>query len=124
MGVRRGFHYKVAAARSHRQIIGTFGLSRDIPDKKRAEEKLEALVRELREKNKTLEQDLEMARELQQAMLPHRYPCFPDHSSKGESSVRFYPLPALNERKWRFFRVLKLSDTRVGIFLQCGTDGF
>ena len=91
MGVRRGFHYEVAAARSHTQSIGTFDLSRDIPDKKRAEEKLEALVRELREKNKTLEQDLEMARELQQAMLPHRYPCFPDHSSKGESSVRFYP---------------------------------
>jgi hypothetical protein len=55
MGVRRGFHYKVAAARSQRQIIGTFGLSRDIPDKKRAEEKLAALARELREKNETLE---------------------------------------------------------------------
>jgi hypothetical protein len=55
MGVRRGFHSKVAAARSQRQIIGTFGLSRDIPDKKRAEEKLAALARELREKNETLE---------------------------------------------------------------------
>jgi hypothetical protein len=28
----------------NRQIIGTFGLSRDIPDKKRAEEKLAALA--------------------------------------------------------------------------------
>jgi serine phosphatase RsbU (regulator of sigma subunit) len=90
MGVRRGFHYKVAAARSTRQIIGTFGLSRDIPDKKRAEEKLAALARELREKNETLEQDLEMPRELQQAMLQHHDPRFPDHSSKGESTVCFY----------------------------------
>jgi PAS fold len=49
------------------QIIGTFGLSRDITDKKRAEEKLALLARELREKNEALEQDLEMARELQQA---------------------------------------------------------
>src|SRR6202048_4935568 len=55
-------------------IIGTYGLSRDITEKKRAAEKLAALARELREKNEALEQDLEMARELQQAMLPHRYP--------------------------------------------------
>src|SRR6201981_3218760 len=61
-------------------IIGTFGLSRDITEKKRAEEKLAALARELREKNEALEQDLEMARELQQAMLPHRYPRFPHHT--------------------------------------------
>jgi serine phosphatase RsbU (regulator of sigma subunit) len=47
-------------------IIGTFVLSRDITEKKRAEEKLAALARELREKNEALEQDLEMARELQQ----------------------------------------------------------
>jgi sigma-B regulation protein RsbU (phosphoserine phosphatase) len=71
-------------------IIGTFGLSRDITEKKRAEEKLAVLARELREKNEALEQDLEMARELQQAMLPHRYPRFPHHASKEESAVRFY----------------------------------
>jgi PAS domain S-box-containing protein len=68
------------------QIIGTFGLSRDITEKKRAEEELALLARELREKNETLEQDLEVARELQQAMLPHRYPRLPDHSLKGESN--------------------------------------
>ena len=31
-----------------------------------------------------------MARELQQAMLPHRYPRFPHDASKEESAVRFY----------------------------------
>jgi phosphoserine phosphatase RsbU/P len=72
------------------QIIGTFGLSRNITEKKRAEQKLAALARELREKNEALERDLEMARELQQAMLPHRYPLFPHHASQEESAVRFY----------------------------------
>jgi sigma-B regulation protein RsbU (phosphoserine phosphatase) len=71
-------------------IIGTFGLSRDITEKKRAEEKLAALARELGEKNRALEQDLEMARELQQAMLPHRYPHFPHPASEKEIAVRFY----------------------------------
>jgi len=99
-------------------IIGTFGLSRDITEKKRAEEKLAVLARELREKNEALEQDLEMARELQQAMLPHRYPRFPHHASKEESRVRFYHFyqPSMSV-SGDFFEVLKLSDTSAGIFI-------
>src|ERR1700676_4745078 len=99
-------------------IIGTFGLSRDITEKKRAEEKLAALARELREKNEALEQDLEMARELQQAMLPHRYPRFPHHASKEEIAVRFYHFyqPSMSV-SGDFFEVLKLSDTSAGVFI-------
>jgi sigma-B regulation protein RsbU (phosphoserine phosphatase) len=99
-------------------IIGTFGLSRDITQKKRAEEKLAALARELREKNEALEQDLEMARELQQAMLPHRYPGFPHDASKEESAVRFYHFyqPSTSV-SGDFFEVFKLSDTSAGIFI-------
>ena len=99
-------------------IIGTFGLSRDITEKKRAEGKLAALARELREKNEALEQDLEMARELQQAMLPHHYPRFPYHASKEESAVRFYHFyqPSMSV-SGDFFEVLKLSDTSVGVFI-------
>jgi sigma-B regulation protein RsbU (phosphoserine phosphatase) len=99
-------------------IIGTFGLSRDITEKKRAEGKLAALARELREKNEALEQDLEMARELQQAMLPHHYPRFPYPASKEESAVRFYHFyqPSMSV-SGDFFEVLKLSDTSVGVFI-------
>jgi phosphoserine phosphatase RsbU/P len=99
-------------------IVGTFGLSRDITEKKRAEEKLGALARELREKNEALEQDLEMARELQQAMLPHRYPHFPHPASEEEIAVRFYHFyePSMSV-SGDFFQVLKLSDTSAGIFI-------
>ena len=99
-------------------IVGTFGLSRDITEKKRAEEKLAALARELREKNEALEQDLEMARELQQAMLPHRYPHFPHPASDEEIAVRFYHFyePSMSV-SGDFFQVLKLSDTSAGIFI-------
>jgi sigma-B regulation protein RsbU (phosphoserine phosphatase) len=99
-------------------IVGTFGLSRDITEKKRAEEKLAALAKELREKNEALEQDLEMARELQQAMLPHRYPHFPHPASEAEIAVRFYHFyePSMSV-SGDFFQVLKLSDTSAGIFI-------
>ena len=93
-------------------LIGTFGLSRDITEKKRAEEKLAALARELREKNEALEQDLEMARELQQAMLPHRHPHFPHHASNEELAVRFYHFYQPSMSVSGGFEVLKLSDTR------------
>ena len=100
------------------EIIGTFGLSRDITGKKQAEEKLAALARELRGKNEALEQDLEMARELQQAMLPHRYPRFPHHASNEESAVHFYHFyqPSTSV-SGDFFEVLKLSDTSAGLFI-------
>jgi phosphoserine phosphatase RsbU/P len=99
-------------------IIGTFGLSRDITEKKRAEEKLAMLARELRAKNEALEQDLEMARELQQAMLPHRYPRFPHHASNEESAVHFYHFyqPSTSV-SGDFFEVLKLSDYSAGLFI-------
>jgi sigma-B regulation protein RsbU (phosphoserine phosphatase) len=100
------------------QIIGTFGLSRDITEKKRAEEELATLARELRAKNEALEEDLEMARELQQAMLPHHYPRFPHRESKEESAVNFYHfyLPSMSV-SGDFFEILKLSDTIVGVFI-------
>ena len=103
---------------SNGDIIGTFGLSRDITEKKRAEEKLAALASELREKNEALEQDLEMARELQQAMLPHRYPDFPHHASAEKIALRFYHFYQPSMRvSGDFFEVLKLSDTSAGIFI-------
>jgi phosphoserine phosphatase RsbU/P len=99
-------------------VIGTFGLSRDITEKKRAEEKLAMLARELRARNEALEEDLEMARELQQAMLPHRYPLFPHHASKEESAVHFHHFyqPSTSV-SGDFFEVFKLSDTSAGLFI-------
>ena len=64
---------------------------RDITEKKRAAEKLARLAEELRSKNESLERDLEMARELQGALMPQRFPNFPHHATEENSAVRFYP---------------------------------
>lgn len=101
------------------QIIGTFGLSRDITARKLAEEQLARFTEELRAKNETLEQDLEMARELQNAMLPQTYPQFlPDAANGDESAVHFYhfyhPSMAVSGD---FFDVLKISDDVAGLFI-------
>jgi sigma-B regulation protein RsbU (phosphoserine phosphatase) len=99
-------------------IIGTFGISRDITEKKRAAEKLARLAEELRAKNESLEQDLEMARELQSALLPQRFPNFPHHVTEEDSAVRFYPFfrPSM-VISGDFFDVLDIADDKAGLFI-------
>ncbi|HEX8296600.1 MAG TPA: SpoIIE family protein phosphatase [Chthoniobacteraceae bacterium] len=100
------------------RIIGTFGLSRDITGKKRAEEQLGKYAQELRRRNEELEEDLEMARELQSALMPRRYPCFPHNAAPVDSAIRFShffnPSTAVSGD---FFDILELSDTSAGIFI-------
>ena len=99
-------------------IIGTFGVSRDITERKRAAEKLAQLAEELRAKNQSLEQDLEMARELQSALLPQRFPNFPHNATEEDSAVRFYPFfrPSMVV-SGDFFDVLDIADDKAGLFI-------
>ncbi|MEM6822874.1 MAG: PAS domain-containing protein, partial [Verrucomicrobiota bacterium] len=62
------------------EVIGTFGISRDFTNQKNMEDALEQernrlneLTEELREKNLILEDDMHMAREVQQALIPQEY---------------------------------------------------
>jgi phosphoserine phosphatase RsbU/P len=100
------------------KIIGTFGISRDITEKRRAAEKLARLTEELRAKNESLEQDLEMARELQSALLPQRFPNFPHQATEENSAVHFYPFfrPSMIV-SGDFFDVFDISDEKAGLFI-------
>lgn len=97
------------------RIIGTFGLSRDITERKHAEEQLAAFTEELRRKNVALEEELAMARELQLAMLPQSFPKF---LREGREAVRFHhffqPSAAVSGD---FFDVYQIAEDRVGIFI-------
>jgi sigma-B regulation protein RsbU (phosphoserine phosphatase) len=100
------------------RIIGTFGLSRDITEHKRAEEQLARYAEELRRKNKELEEDLEMARELQNALMPQRYPAFPRRAKPSESAIRFaHFFNSSMAVSGDCFDILELSDTSAGVFI-------
>ena len=105
------------------QIIGTFGLSRDITDKKLAEEKLIAVAEDLRLKNEQIEADLDMARKLQIAFIPTSYPSFVWDLSMEKSALqfshRYVPSAAL---AGDFFQIIHISDTKAGI-LMCDVMG-
>lgn len=107
------------------KIIGLQGIFWDITERKRAEERVRRATielsrsrEELREKNEQLEEDIRMARDIQQAILPQQYPVFPASSSSESSLLRFVhryiPTGAVGGD---FFNVLRLSDTQAGVFI-------
>jgi sigma-B regulation protein RsbU (phosphoserine phosphatase) len=109
---------KVPLRDARGRIIGLVGVGRDITARKEAEGKLARYAEELREKNAEIEDDLQMAREVQQAFLPQQFPVFPHTSSPEESAVHFVSryLPTMT-LGGDFFHVLSLSDTRAGVFI-------
>jgi len=100
------------------KIIGTFGLSRDITNRKKTEEQLARYAAKLRRQNVDLEEDLEMARELQSALLPQEYPRFPSSATPAQSALHFshFYNPSMGV-SGDFFDILQLSDTMAGVFI-------
>jgi diguanylate cyclase (GGDEF)-like protein len=65
-----------------------------------------------------IEADLQLARALQQALLPQQYPSFPPSVSPDESALGFYHrYHAAAALSGDFFSVQRLSDTAVGVFI-------
>ncbi len=100
------------------KAVGVIGIGRDITERKRAEEQIFRYNSEIRQRNAELEDDLHMAREIQQAFLPQQYPTFPRTALPAESDIRFFsryiPTTAVGGD---FFHVLPISDTQAGIFI-------
>ena len=85
-------------------------------------EKLEQRVaertRELWEKNTLMEEDLEMARELQMAFLPSSFPTLPHGASQATSAVKFCSFFHPTSRvSGDIYNIVPVSDNAVAIFI-------
>ncbi|MGJ8697500.1 MAG: PAS domain-containing protein [Verrucomicrobiaceae bacterium] len=96
------------------EIFGTFGVSRDVSDLVRTERQLKGLASELADKNQEMEEELMLAREVQQALIPEKLPSF----SNAEKRLRFHHLyrPA-SELAGDFLEVIPLGRDRAGFFV-------
>jgi sigma-B regulation protein RsbU (phosphoserine phosphatase) len=84
----------------------------------RLEQALVERNRVLSERNAEMEQDLRMACEVQQALLPQGYPSFPANAPPERSTLRFSDRYRPNGAVGGdFFDVLALSDTLAGLFI-------
>lgn len=100
------------------QIVGTFGISRDITAHKKAEICAAKYAEENRQFRENLEDDLRMAAQLQKTFLPSSYPLFPSGVDSPDSHIDFFHSHhAGGLVGGDFCSIRKLSDTEAGIFL-------
>ncbi len=105
------------------EIIGTFGISRDITDHKEAELRATYYAEQVRRIKESMEEDVRMAAELQKTFFPRSYPSFPEGASESQSCVEFsHYYNASGMVSGDFCTVRRLSPTQSGIF-QCDVMG-
>lgn len=84
-------------------------------ERHRTRRDLESHAAELRRRNDALEEELRMAREIQQALLPHHYPEFLVHQQNALKFAHCYrPAASLSGD---FFSVMRLSDHQAGVLI-------
>jgi sigma-B regulation protein RsbU (phosphoserine phosphatase) len=99
-------------------IVGVFGISRDITEHKKSEIRAAKYAEENRQFRELLEDDLQMASELQKTFFPTSYPVFPAGVDAADSLVQFHHYHhAGGMVGGDFCSIRKLTDTNVGIFL-------
>jgi len=104
-------------------IVGTFGISRDITKHKEAEIKSRRYAEEIRQIKKGMEEDVRMAGELQKTFFPKSYPSFPKNASPEKRCVEFlHHFRSCSDVSGDYCTVFPLSDTEAGIFL-CDIQG-
>ena len=112
------------------KTIGLQAIFWDITQQRLAEEKIRkanaALAqsrKELRARNQQMQEELQMAQEIQLTLLPQQYPSFPrpDDASKSafQFSHRYLPTGSVGGD---FFSISALSDTQAAVFL-CDVAG-
>jgi sigma-B regulation protein RsbU (phosphoserine phosphatase) len=105
------------------QITGICGISRDMTEEHHQSEKLNQYTRALAEKQAQMEEDLILARQVQQALLPQTFPCFPREIRPEASALHFvyrYLPEALVGGD--FFTVTAVSEMKAAV-LVCDVMG-
>jgi len=105
------------------EIIGTFGISRDVTAQHEAEARLAEYAAELAAKNEQMEKDMLMAREVQRALLPQQHSSIPRNPAPGTQCLKFchryLPTTLVGGD---FFHVFALSEHQAGV-LVCDVMG-
>jgi len=105
------------------KIIGTCGISRDITEEHRQAQQLKEYSEALAGQQAQMDQELALAREVQQALLPQSYPSFPRGAAEAASALRFSHRYLPEGRVGGdFFTVIRISDTEAGV-LVCDVMG-
>ena len=105
------------------EIIGTFGISRDITRRKEAELRAQQAAEEIRLITEEMENDFRMAGDLQKTFFPSSYPVFPPEASPEDRCIEFlHTFRGCSDVGGDYCAVHRVSETQAGIFL-CDVEG-
>ena len=96
------------------ELRGTFGISSDVTPLMATREKLEKITGVLGRQNEAMEEQLNLAREIQQAAFPSEIPSITWEGSKTRFHHRYQPASKL---AGDFFEVLPLGEGKAGFFI-------
>ncbi|QBG48368.1 PAS domain S-box protein [Verrucomicrobia bacterium S94] len=100
------------------EIIGTFGVSRDITEHKEAELRAAYYAEQIRRIKEEMEEDVRMAAELQKTFFPRSYPVYPPGAEPGRRKFEFlHHYNASGGVSGDFCTIQQLTESTVGIFL-------
>ncbi|HEX7262001.1 MAG TPA: SpoIIE family protein phosphatase, partial [Luteolibacter sp.] len=100
---------------SHGRIKGTFGVSNDVTKLVKAQLEATNLAHQLQLKNEAYEEELHLAREIQQALAGEGFPAATAaHHSHISFGARYIPISGL---AGDFFEVVKISDDCYGVLI-------
>ncbi|BDS07505.1 hypothetical protein NT6N_25450 [Oceaniferula spumae] len=97
-------------------LRGTFGITNDITDLVRTQRMLASLAEELQNRYTAVEEELQLAREIQQALLPQSLDGLTLQNSSREVTFRSRYAPA-SEMAGDFYEVIPISQHSIGFFV-------
>ncbi|MEP4076232.1 SpoIIE family protein phosphatase [Haloferula sp.] len=99
---------------SHGKIKGTFGVSSDVTELVKAQQRAANLASELSERNEVYEEEVQLAREIQQALAQSQFPGIKNESHRLQFGARYLPISGL---AGDFFELVKISSEKVGLLI-------
>ena len=114
---------KVPMRDENGNIFGVCGISREVTNEHARAEEVKAYTQALAEKQRQMEEELLLARGVQQALLPQNFPSFPRDSEPEDSALNFFYryLPE-SLVGGDFFTVTAVSPTKAAV-LVCDVMG-
>ena len=106
---------------AHGEVLGTFGVSSDVSNLVRTQRKLKDLADKWQQRNQAVEEELELAREVQQALIPEEIPVFRAPGGGLELHPRHHYQPA-SKLSGDFLEVVPLGPSHVA-FVVCDVMG-
>jgi sigma-B regulation protein RsbU (phosphoserine phosphatase) len=96
------------------RIKGTFGVSSDVTELVEAQQEATALAGELQVRNQAYEEELQLAREIQQTLASSSFPEISDGSLALRFGSRYLPISGM---AGDFFEILRISENTAGVLI-------